>query len=89
MVFGMLSHLASRHVERSATRRILRVGAVSLIVVTGPSRLIEGDHWPADVIAGYTIASAGLAAVIWLDRRLPVVLGERAPRVHEWLQIDR
>jgi membrane-associated phospholipid phosphatase len=89
MVFGMMAHLASRHVERPVTRHLLRGGAVVLIVVTGPSRLIEGDHWPADVIAGYTIAIAGLAAVIWLDRRLPVVLGERAPRVHHWLQVDR
>lgn len=89
MVFGMLAHLASRHVERPVTRGILRGGAVVLIVVTGPSRLIEGDHWPADVIAGYIIAIAGLAAVIWIDRRLPIVLGERAPRVHHWLHLDR
>lgn len=89
MVFGMLAHLASRHVERPVTRGILRGGAVVLIVVTGPSRLIEGDHWPADVIAGYIIAFAGLAAVIWIDQRLPRVLGERAPRVHHWLHLDR
>ncbi len=89
MVFGMLAHLATRHVRRSAVRHLLRGGALALIVVTGPSRLIEGDHWPADVVAGYAIAVAGLSAVIWLDRRLPSTLGERAPRVHRWLQLDR
>jgi membrane-associated phospholipid phosphatase len=89
MVFGVLTYLASRHVERPATRHLLRGGALVLIVVTGPSRMIEGDHWPADVIAGYTIAIAGLAGVIWIDRRLPSMLGERAPRVHRWLQLDR
>lgn len=89
MVFGLLAYLASRHVERRGTRLVLRGGAAVLIVVTGPSRLIEGDHWPADVIAGYIIAIAGLAAVIWIDRRLPGVLGERAPRVYQWLQLDR
>ena len=89
MVFGMLAYLAPRHVQRPAAQHLLRGGALVLIVVTGPSRMIEGDHWPADVIAGYTIAVAGLAAVIWLDRRLPSVLGERAPRVHGWLQLDR
>ena len=89
MVFGVLAYLASRHVERPGTRHLLRGGALVLIVVTGPSRMIEGDHWPADVIAGYTIAIAGLAGVIWIDRRLPSTLGERAPRVHHWLQLDR
>jgi membrane-associated phospholipid phosphatase len=89
MVFGMLTYLAARHVERPATRHLLSGGALVLIVVTGPSRMIEGDHWPADVVAGYTLAIAGLAGVIWIDRRLPQVLGERAPRVHRWLQLDR
>jgi membrane-associated phospholipid phosphatase len=89
MVFGMLTHLASRHVDRPATRHLLRGGFLVLIVVTGPSRLIEGDHWPADVVAGYTIAIAGLAGMIWIDRRMPAVLDERAPRVHRWLQLDR
>jgi membrane-associated phospholipid phosphatase len=89
MVFGMLTYLAARHVERPATRHLLSGGALVLIVVTGPSRMIEGDHWPADVVAGYTLAIAGLAGVIWIDRRLPAVLGERAPRVHRWLQLDR
>lgn len=89
MVFGTLAHLAYRHVRRPAMRNILCGGALLLIVVTGPSRMIEGDHWPADVIAGYTIAVAGLAAVLWIDRRLPSALGDRAPRVHRWLQIDR
>lgn len=89
MVFGMLAYLAPRHVRRPAAQHLLRGSALVLIVVTGPSRMIEGDHWPADVIAGYTIAVAGLAAMIWVDRRLPPVLGERAPRVHGWLQLDR
>jgi membrane-associated phospholipid phosphatase len=88
MVFGVLVHLASRHVERPATRHLLCGSALILIVVTGPSRMIEGAHWPADVLAGYTIAIAGLAAVIWIDRRLPSMLGERS-RVRHWLQLDR
>jgi membrane-associated phospholipid phosphatase len=89
MVFGTLAYLASRHVDRRAPRHLLQAGAVLLIVVTGPSRLIEGDHWPLDVVAGYVIASAGLAAVVWIDRYVPDALGERAPRVHRWLHLDR
>ncbi len=89
MVFGMLAYLAAQHVRRPGARHLLRGGALALIVVTGPSRLIEGDHWPADVIAGYAIGVAGLSAVIWLDRRLPSTLAERAPRVRLWLQPDR
>jgi membrane-associated phospholipid phosphatase len=89
MVFGMLTHLASRHVDRPATRHLLRGGFLVLIVVTGPSRMIEGDHWPVDVVAGYTIAIAGLAGMLWIDRRMPVMLGDHAPRVHRWLQLDR
>lgn len=88
MVFGTVAHLASRHVDRGPARHLVRGGALVLIVVTGPSRLIEGDHWPADVVAGYSIAIAGLAAVLWIDRRLPDALEERAPSVHRWLHLD-
>lgn len=88
MVFGILVYLAPRHVERPAARHLLCGGALALIVITGPSRMIEGAHWPADVLAGYTIAIAGLAGVIWIDRRLPSMLGERS-RVRHWLQLDR
>lgn len=88
MVFGTVVRLASRHVDRGPARHLVRGGALLLIVVTGPSRLIEGDHWPADVVAGYSIAIAGLAAVLWIDRRLPDSLEERAPSVHRWLHLD-
>lgn len=88
MVFGTLVYLASRHVEQPATRHLLHGGCLLLIVVTGPSRMIEGAHWPADVLAGYTIAIAGLAGVIWIDRRLPSMLGEHS-RARHWLQLDR
>jgi hypothetical protein len=41
MAFGMLTYLASRHVERPVTCHLLRGGAVVVIVVTGPSRMIK------------------------------------------------
>jgi hypothetical protein len=52
-----------------------------------PSRLVEVDHWPADVVAGYLIAIMGLAGAIWLDHRLPSVLAKRTPRLHELLHL--
>jgi undecaprenyl-diphosphatase len=86
MVFGMLAHLATQHATRPLARHLLQGSAVLVIMVTGPSRLVELDHWPADVIAGYLIATAGLAGAIWLEGRAPLFLAEHAPRLGEWLE---
>jgi undecaprenyl-diphosphatase len=70
VVFGFLLHLARRHEPPGAVRTALSVGLTVLIVASGPARLVEADHWPADVVAGYLLAFPLLAGAVWLDRRM-------------------
>ncbi len=51
----------------------------SLAALMGPGRVIDGEHWPADVIGGYLIGLPLLFALIWLHPRVLPVLRGRAP----------
>lgn len=70
VVFGFLVHLARQHEPPGGIRSTLSAGLALLIVASGPARLVEGDHWPADVLAGYLLAIPLLAGAVWLDRRM-------------------
>jgi undecaprenyl-diphosphatase len=69
VVFGFLAHLAWRYEPPGTARRTALAVLVALVAVSGPARLVERDHWPADVLAGYLLALPLLAAAIWLERR--------------------
>lgn len=51
------------------------VVAVALMVLVGFSRVYLGVHFPSDVLAGWAVGAAFLAAYLWL-----------APRVAAWLK---
>ena len=36
----------------------------------GLSRVLEGLHWPSDVLAGYLLAVVFLALAVWLYHRM-------------------
>ncbi len=50
-----------------------------LIVAMGPSRILEGEHWPSDVLASLIHGAfwliLGIHLYIWLARRRPRLLG--------------
>jgi membrane-associated phospholipid phosphatase len=73
VVFGFLVHLARRHEPPGPARRALVVTLVLLVLASGPARLVERDHWPADVLAGYLLAVPLLGAAIWFERRAALV----------------
>jgi membrane-associated phospholipid phosphatase len=52
---------------------------VTVIVVIGPSRILEGEHWLSDVVAGYLYGAfwllLGIYVYGWAARRWPRLLG--------------
>ena len=50
-----------------------------IAALMGPGRVIDGEHWPADVIGRYLISLPLLIALIWLHPRVLRVLRGRAP----------
>lgn len=81
VVFGMLAHLARQHGRSRAVRIAVPAISIGIIVLTGPSRLAELDHWPADVVGGYLIGLSWLAASIWLEHRGESLIVQSSPRL--------
>lgn len=56
----------------------LRLLLIAIVVLMGPSRLLEGEHWLSDVVAGYLYGAfwliLGLQAYGWAARRWPRLL---------------
>ena len=85
LVLGMLAFLASRHMPSTWRRPALTSGLIAVIVATGPARVIELEHWPADVLGGYLIALGLLLGAVWLHPRLLPWLGRPSPWMHSAL----
>ena len=68
-VYGLLAYLWARESRSAAERVVAILLLAALLLVTGWARLRLGTHWPSDVLAGYAIGAAWLAAVILALRR--------------------
>ena len=88
LVFGTLAYLAGVHLPRSRARMALQAGLVAIPVLVGPLRVMDEDHWPADVVGGYLLALPALFAVIWLHRHLPGWLERHAPGLRRVVGVD-
>ncbi len=88
IVLGMLAFLANRYGAPSIRRSALVSALVAVIALMGPSRLVELDHWPADVIGGYLVGLALLLATIWVYDHVMTWTGPRYPRVRPLLTGD-
>lgn len=83
--FGLLAFLTYRVCRPGWWVWPLRVALVAVIVLMGPSRLLEGEHWLSDVVAGYLYGAfwllVGIHAFDAVARRWPRLLaaGERVP----------
>ena len=51
-----------------------------LILAMGPLRVLDGAHWPSDVLAGYALALAWTIAVLVIG--LPWAAGQRQMENH-------
>jgi PAP2 superfamily len=69
---------AQAHPAWRATLVVVQVICAYFIVFIGPSRVLEGEHWPSDVVASYLLGALVLAAVIALYHTLGVWWAERS-----------
>lgn len=67
LVFGTLAYLSSRYIESTVLRRSVIGLSVGLALLMGPGRIVDREHWPADVLGGYLIAMPLLLSLIWLS----------------------
>ena len=88
IVLGMLAFLVNRYGGPSKARATLAWALVTVVVLMGPSRLVEMAHWPADVAGGYLIGLTLLLSTIWLHDRVPSWIRPRFPRLHSLLTGD-
>lgn len=63
-VFGVACRLAFR-----CGHRALSYALALPVVLMGPALALRGDHYPADILAGYAIGLAWLIAVLLLGKR--------------------
>lgn len=69
--FGMLTYLAASRVRAGVLRWPL-VGVFGvLVLLIGLSRVYLGAHWTSDIVGGYLLGAAVLAAGVGLYRRVP------------------
>jgi membrane-associated phospholipid phosphatase len=68
-VYGLLTYLWWRATRSSAERAFAVALLVALLGVTGFARVRLGSHWPSDILSGYAVGLAWVAAVILALRR--------------------
>lgn len=84
--FGVLLFLTFQTRRWPALRLLLGVIFILLLLLIGPSRVMEGEHWPSDVVEGFFIGAFWLVVALhwywWAGRRWPRLLApdERAAR---------
>jgi len=64
LYFGLLPKLGG------ASRILVSVGAVMILVAVGISRVLLGVHWASDVVGGVIWAGTFLSVIIYLDRQI-------------------
>ena len=67
--YGFLAHMAADRAPDTAWRGPAVGGLTTLLLLVGPSRIVQGHHWTTDVVASYLLGFAYLAILIELDRR--------------------
>jgi len=57
IVYLTIAALASQVVHGRATRNAILIGAATLVLAIGFSRVYLGVHWPSDVLTGWTFGT--------------------------------
>jgi undecaprenyl-diphosphatase len=88
LVFGIIAYLAARYGAPSKWRTALVWAILVVVVLMGPSRVVNVSHWPADVIASYLIGLALILSTIWLHERTLPWLDRHIPFAYSLLTGD-
>ena len=71
ILYGLLTYFWVRQTQHWGERMLAIILCVLLLLSISAGRLLEGAHWPTDILASYVIGGAWLAVVITALRRLP------------------
>ncbi|HEV8191446.1 MAG TPA: phosphatase PAP2 family protein [Ktedonobacterales bacterium] len=89
--YGFLLYLSVGAMRRYPRWRLflhaVQVVCVYFLIFIGPSRVLEGEHWPSDVLASYLLGALMLVVAIAMYHLLGVLVGRvrqgrTAPNVH-------
>jgi undecaprenyl-diphosphatase len=75
--YGYLFYLAYANLRPSFGRTLAMLVTGALVLLVGPSRVYNGQHWASDVLAAYSLGLGHLLGTVWLYRRAR----ERAQRL--------
>ncbi len=88
-LYGFLLYLTFRfehdHPRWKPLLWIVRIICLYFMIFIGPSRVLQGEHWPSDVVASYLLASLMLVLAIGLYHLLLIGFA----RFHDWLAMRR
>jgi membrane-associated phospholipid phosphatase len=84
LLYGFVWYVVGRRVRFAPLRWLLRLACLAVILLTGFDRVWDGAHWPTDVLAGYALGLALLAALAllceWVEQTAAWVLDDRHAR---------
>lgn len=87
--YGFLLYLTFRfareHPRWTPLLWAVRVICLYFLIFIGPARVLEGEHWPSDVLGSYLLASLMLVVAIALYHLLLMGFA----RLRDWLAIRR
>jgi len=87
--YGFLLYLTFRfareHPRWTPLLWVVRVIGLYFLIFIGPARVLEGEHWPSDVLGSYLLASLMLVVAIALYHLLLMGFA----RLRDWLAMRR
>ena len=70
LVLGLAIYFAGLHITDRRLRIPLQAALTAAIIALGIFRILSGEHYPSDVLAGWLAGALSLLAIIALHRRL-------------------
>ena len=70
LVLGLTMYLVGLHITHTRLRIPLQAALTAAIIALSIFRLLAGEHYPSDVLAGWLAGALSLLAIIALHRRL-------------------
>ena len=70
LILGLAIYFAQLHITYKPPRIALQAALTAAIIALGLFRILSGEHYPSDVLAGWLAGALSLLAIIALHRRL-------------------